>query len=104
LFLFAGAASGSTVAGSSTDPGPYAYQFSSPTGITFDPFGYMYVLDAGNSRIQRWLPGGSYGITVVATSMSTPYGLQVDARGNLIVTDTSNHRVISFAITCRKYS
>lgn len=102
--FFLGAISGTTVAGSTGDPGPYAYQFSSPTAITFDPFGFMYVLDMSNNRVQRWLPGASYGVTVVAASMSSPTGLHVGPTGDLVVIDSSNHRVLSFAISCRKFS
>lgn len=100
-YFILGAISGTTVAGSTSDAGSYAYQFSSPTGITFDPFGFMYVLDFSNNRVQRWLPGATYGITVAAASMSSPYGLRVGPTGDIIVTDSSNHRVISFAISCR---
>lgn len=92
---------GTTVAGSSTDAGPYAYQLSSPTSIVFDPFGYLYILDTGNNRVQKWLPGASYGTTVIATSMSTPLGLIVDPIGGLVISDTNNHRIISFALSCR---
>ena len=95
--------SGVTVAGSTSDAGPWSYQFNYPTGIDFDPFGYMYILDSGNSRIQRWLPGATYGTTVIAGSFSTPYGLQFDNLGNLVVTDTLNYRVATYALTCRKY-
>jgi sugar lactone lactonase YvrE len=93
---------GNTVAGLTGNSGPWSYQFSSPTSITFDPYGYMYVLDTGNSRIQKWLPGAAYGTTVVAVTMSSPYGLQTDRLGNLVVADTSYHRIISFSMTCRK--
>ncbi|CAF1082804.1 unnamed protein product [Rotaria sordida] len=95
-----GAISGSTVAGATSDPGPNAYQLNTPTGITVDPYGYIYVLDTSNSRVQKWFPGASYGITVIATSMNTPYGLHADNQGNLVVTDTYNYRILSFAMTC----
>ena len=95
--------SGVIVAGSSSDPGPWSYQFSNPTGIAVDPYGFMYILDAGNGRVQRWLPGATYGTTVIPGSLSTPYGLQFDNRGNLVVTDTANHRVVTFGLTCRTY-
>ena len=72
------------------------YQFTNPTGIAFDPYGFMYVLDTGNSRVQKWFPGAAYGTTVIATSMSTPYGIQFDNQGNLVITDTLNYRIISF--------
>ncbi|CAF4418590.1 unnamed protein product, partial [Rotaria socialis] len=95
-----GAMTGTTVGGSNADPGPYAYQFSSPTAITFDRFGYMYILDSGNSRVQRWLPGATYGITIAATSMSTPYGMEIGPLGNIVIADTFNYRILSFALTC----
>ena len=100
--LVVGALSGSTVAGNTGDAGPYAYQLNSPTSVTFDPYGYLYVLDAGNSRIQKWLPRATYGVTVISSPMSTPYSMKIDPRGNLAVVDTSNHRALLFAMTCRK--
>jgi hypothetical protein len=75
---------------------------NNPTSIVVDPYGYMYILDTGNLRIQKWYPGAPYGVTIVAATMSSPYGLQVDRLGNLVVADTSYHRVISFSISCRK--
>lgn len=69
----------------------------------FDQYGYMYILDGGNSRIQKWFPGMTYGITVVSSSMSTPFGMTFDLSGNIIVADTSNQRIISFNTFCRKY-
>ncbi|CAF4729948.1 unnamed protein product [Rotaria sp. Silwood1] len=95
-----GALSGVTIAGSSGISGPYAYQFNNPTGIAFDPFGYMYILDAGNSRVQQWLPGATYGITVIAPSMNSPSSMKVGPSGNLVIADTSNHYVISFPMSC----
>lgn len=96
--------SGTTVAGTSGDPGPWAHQFSSPTAIAVDRFGFLYILDTGNGRVQKWWPGASFGTTVIGGVLSTPYGLQFDSRGNMIITDTSNLRVISLAFTCRTYS
>ena len=101
---FVDATVGITVAGQAGVPGPWAYLFSNPTSLAFDQYGYMYVLDTGNKRIQRWWPGASYGITVASsTTLSSPYGLSIGIAGNIVVADTSNHRVISFAAVCRKY-
>ena len=97
-----GATLGALVAGSTSDPGPWAFQLNNPTSIAFDPFGFMYILDFSNARIQRWLPGASFGTTVASASMSNPIGLRFDRVGNLVVADTSFHRIISFAMTCRK--
>lgn len=97
-----GAATGSVVAGSTSDPGPWSYQLNSPTALTMDQYGYLYVLDSVNDRVQKWLPFAPFGTTVVATTMSTPLGMQFDTLGNLVIADTSYHRIISFGITCRK--
>lgn len=92
-----------TVAGESSVAGSLSYQLSSPTSITFDQYGNMYVLDTGNNRIQRWVPSATYGITVVSGSMNTPYGLKLDLSGNLYVADYNNHRIGSFKMNCRKF-
>ena len=94
--------SGVTVAGSTSDAGPWAYQFSSPTAMVFDQYGYMYVLDTGNNRIQKWFPGAAYGVTVVAAALYNAYGMQMDRLNNLLVADCYNHRVAAFSIVCRK--
>jgi hypothetical protein len=61
-------------------------------------------MDAGNQRIQRWIPGANFGTTIVtATSMNTPRGMRFDNYGNLVVADQNMHRIISFTIICRKY-
>ncbi len=75
---------------------------SSPTAIIFDPYGFMYVLDTGNSRVQKWYPGASYGTTVISATMSSPSGMKVDLLGNLVIADTSYQRILSFGLTCRK--
>ena len=98
-----GAPNGTTIAGQSGVAGSWSYQFSSPTAITFDQYGNMYVMDAGNNRIQRWWPGSTYGITVVSASLSTPKGMTIDPLGDLLVADEYYHRVVSFAVVCRKF-
>jgi len=59
-------------------------------------------MDYGNARIQKWLPGASYGTTVVSATMNNPIGLRMDSLGNFFVADTSNQRILSFGLTCRK--
>ncbi|CAF4602830.1 unnamed protein product, partial [Rotaria socialis] len=95
-----GASLASTVAGSTSDPGPWSYQFNNPVAITFDPSGYMYILDAANDRVVKWYPNAPYGIAVASTTMATPLSMKFDPLGNIIITDTSYHRVISFNIMC----
>lgn len=95
-------ASGTTVAGATGDVGPWSYQLNNPTSITFDVNGYMFVLDSGNARIQKWYVGGTYGITVLQASMSTPLGMHFDSTGKLYVADTGNQRILTFNLICRK--
>lgn len=111
LFLFdvtmyhlylVGAATATTVAGTTSDPGPWAYQLSSPTAIVLDPFGFIYVLDFTNDRVQKWWPGATFGTTVAAAVMVNPYGLSLDPLGNMYIADTSQHRILRFGLQCRK--
>ena len=97
-----GSVTGVTVAGTTSVAGPWSYLLNSPTSITLDPYGFMYILDTGNSRVQKWLPGAAYGFTVTAASMNSPYGFNFDLRGNMVIADTMNNRVLSFGITCRE--
>lgn len=97
-----GASSGSTVAGSTSDPGPWSYQLSSPTAITMDSYGYIYIMDYSNSRVQKWWPGAPYGVTVASSTIGNAYGLAMDPLGNLYVADTSNARVLKFSLLCGK--
>ncbi|CAF5011905.1 unnamed protein product, partial [Rotaria sp. Silwood1] len=95
-----GASVATTVAGTTGSVGPWSYQFSSPTSIMLDPYGYIYVLDTGNARVQKWFPGDPYGITILSATMSSPMGMSLDFSGNLFIADTSYHRVLSFPLSC----
>ena len=97
-----GANAGQTVAGTTGDTGPWSYQLANPTAITLDIFGFIYIMDYSNNRVQRWVPGATFGTTVAAAPMSGPIGMSFDRVGNIFVADTSNQRVISFSLTCRK--
>ncbi|CAF3163388.1 unnamed protein product, partial [Rotaria sp. Silwood2] len=99
---FADAVVGVTVAGQSGVAGAFSNQFNLPTAITFDQFGNLYVLDSGNDRIQQWVPGSTFGVTVASVAMGIPKGMAFDPSGNLVVADTGNHRVILFSVICRK--
>ena len=96
-----GSNGGVTIAGSTADPGSWSYQLYNPTSIIFDPYGYMYILDTTNNRVQKWYPGAPYGTTILTATMSNPYGLKFDLSANLVIADRSYHRIISFSLTCR---
>jgi hypothetical protein len=56
-----------TVAGSSNGSwGNSAALLAFPTGVSVDNSGAIYVCDAENRRVQKWLSGASMGTTVVA--------------------------------------
>ena len=102
---FVGAVVGTTVAGTSGTPGAWSYLFNGPSFITGDQYGFLYIVDSGNLRIQKWFPGARYGTTVVAaSSMNLPRGMRFDLNGNIILADHNVHRVLSFGLICRKYS
>ncbi|MEI6508750.1 MAG: T9SS type A sorting domain-containing protein [Bacteroidota bacterium] len=80
----------------------------SPMGVTIDSYGNLFIADEGNNRIRK--VNASTGIiTTVAgngagyfsgdggradtTSLKYPYGVTVDANGNLIIADSWNSRV-----------
>ena len=82
-------------------------QLSLPSGAAVDAFGNLFVADEGNSRIREVGTNGI--ITTVAgngtmgyagdggattdAELSRPYGVGVDASGNLFIADTSNNRI-----------
>ncbi len=96
----------STLAGSGTagfaDGTGTAASFSSPRGIAVDTSGVVYVADSGNNRIRQistagvvsTLAGsgtaGSTNATGTAASFDNPYGIAVDASGNVYVGDANN--------------
>jgi sugar lactone lactonase YvrE len=90
------------VTGSADGTGAAA-QFNLPQGVAVDASGNVYVSDGGNSTIRRitaagvvttlagvaGTPGGLDG-TGPTAEFNTPYGIAVDASGNLYVADSLN--------------
>jgi uncharacterized protein (TIGR03437 family) len=98
-------AAGSDVVG---DGGPaISAQLSNARGIATDRLGNLYIADTDNHRIRKITPAGvistlagnghpgSFGDGGPAglAQLTSPYGLAVDAAGNLAVADFGNHKV-----------
>ena len=99
---------GTGVAGFSGDSGPaLSAQLSNPNGLALDAQGNLYVADTNNNRIRKIDTSGT--ITTVAGNgnccyygdngqavnayLDNPYGVAVDASGNLYIADTYNNRI-----------
>ena len=79
--------------------------FSSPTGVAVDKSGNLYIADASNNKIRMITssgvvstfagsgPQGSADGTGAAASFYYPYGIAIDASGNLYVADARNNKI-----------
>lgn len=77
--------------------------FNTPDGVAVDPRGYLYVMDAGNDRVQKFdLDGkfiamwGSHGRGEGQFDCAHVCMIAANADGNIFVTDIGNARVQEF--------
>lgn len=73
-------------------------QFQNPHGVAFDLFGYIYVADTDNDRIQVFNASGVFARKFGAfgsadRKFDAPQGLCVSAGGTVYVADTANDRI-----------
>lgn len=79
-------------------------QLSAPRDVAVDADGFIYVVDSGNHRIQKFAPDGSavavWGRqstteqeTGIPQGFNEPWGIAVGADGTVYVADTWNHRI-----------
>jgi len=82
-------------------------QLNGPTAVTVDRAGNVYVSDFINNRVRKFTPGGNIatvagnglggfggdGGPAASALLNGPYGLAVDASGNLYIADLDNSRI-----------
>jgi uncharacterized protein (TIGR03437 family) len=83
---------------------------TSPKGVAVDAAGDVYIADTGNGRILEVTPVGSItktttvagtgvngysgdGSPATSAQLNNPYGVALDAAGNIYITDTNNQRI-----------
>ena len=100
-----GAMSGILVAGTTSDPGSWSYQFSSPTQRLFlipmviSMFWIPVTIEFRNGgRVQPLAQ------QYLAGSYATPLSMTLDRANSLVVVDTNNHRIVSYGVLCRKFA
>ncbi|TZF84786.1 hypothetical protein FW774_07350 [Pedobacter sp. BS3] len=83
----------------------YEAQFKQPSGVAADAQGNVYVADRANHRIRKITPdgmvstlagagtAGSNDGSAATARFNNPYGVAVDAHGNVYVADLNNHKI-----------
>ena len=67
-------------------------QFDNPHGIAVDTVGNIFVADAGNGRIQKFSPNGTF-VTSIG-QFEAPNGIAIDRAGNIYIAEIgSKHRI-----------
>lgn len=87
---------------------PVSSSLNNPTGVAVSPQGELYISDTGNHRVRKIDRQSGVLVNVAGTgekgeggdfelaenaSLNRPSALTFDARGNLFIADTGNHRV-----------
>ena len=101
---------GNGVQADAGDNGPApAASIDTPTGLTIDSAGNLYLADTHNHRIRRvdaisgvitTVAGGGFSLlatTATGTRLLLPRGVSLDSSGNLYLADTAAHRILRVA-------
>ncbi|CAF1228183.1 unnamed protein product [Adineta steineri] len=99
---------GTTVAGGNGH-GAGSNQLNTPYGLCISTINnYIYIIDSGNNRVQRWSFGATYGVTIVgngaiirndSTSLQGATDVKLSINGsNLFVSETMQNRIWRFQL------
>ena len=79
------------------------FDFLAPYGITRDRNGFVYVTDTISNSVKVYNPANNYQFRLsfddpgmAPMSFGKPLSLAIDHRGNILVADTDNHRILKF--------
>ena len=72
----------------------HSSSFAQPDGIAVDYDGYIYVGDAGNSRMQKFDSDGNWICTI--DSLSRPTAIALDNNGILYILESNGPQVSKF--------
>lgn len=70
--------------------------FITPTGVSVDAAGDLFVADAGANAVDK-IAAGTKALSSIGSGFSSPSGTALDANGNLYVADTGNNRIVEIA-------
>jgi sugar lactone lactonase YvrE len=92
-----------TIVGPTGGLGNGSNQLNSPLGLAFDSNNSLYITDKLNYRVQKFINGSSFGITVAGWANGTngsspsqfyyPKSIVIDSNNNMYITDVYNNRV-----------
>ena len=89
-----------TIVAGTGSTGSTSNTLNTPQGIFVTSKFNLYVADAGNNRIQRFLPKQLNGTTVAGSgapatmALNYPTGVILDSQGYLFIVDTNNNRIV----------